>query len=63
LLPKLKFSDKLKSHYVMKVQDVPYMPGMGWRIMDVIDPENELNHFFDAIEKKDFIDTKIEEKL
>ena len=55
LLPESKFSDKLKTHHVMKVQDVPYMPGMGWRIMDVIDPENELNHFYESIEQKDFI--------
>jgi len=39
-----------------KLEDVPYMPGMGWRIMDVIDPENELNGFLDAIEMRDGID-------
>jgi len=37
------------------IKDVPYMPGMGWRIMDVIDPENELNHFLDGIEMMDGI--------
>jgi len=39
-----------------KDQDVPYIPGMGWRIMDVIDPQNELNHFYDAIEMRDVIE-------
>lgn len=40
----------------LNCEDVPYMPGMGWRIMDVIDPENELNHFLDAIEMMDGMD-------
>jgi len=39
-----------------KIKDVPYMPGMGWRIMDVIDPDNELWKFYEAIEMKDGID-------
>ena len=35
---------------------VPYMPGMGWRIMDVIDPENEYEKFLEDIEKQDYIE-------
>lgn len=45
-----------------KVEDVPYIPGMGWRIMDVIDPENELQSLYDAIHMKDGIDQIIELK-
>ena len=37
---------------------VPYMPGMGWRIMDVIDPDNEVKKFLEAIEKQDYIQSR-----
>ena len=38
-----------------KVKDVPYVRGMGWRIMDVIDLEVELQQFYKTIEMIDFI--------
>ncbi len=38
----------------MSKEVVPYMPGMGWRIMDVIDPENEYKKFLEDIEKQDY---------
>lgn len=38
----------------MSKEVVPYMPGMGWRIMDVIDPENEYKKFLESIEMQDY---------
>ena len=38
----------------MSKEPVPYMPGMGWRIMDVIDPENEYKKFLESIEMQDY---------
>jgi len=40
------------------IKEVPYMPGMGWRIMDVIDPENELDQLYERIDMMDTIDDK-----
>jgi len=42
----------------MSKEIVPYMPGMGWRIMDVIDPENEYKKFLESIEKQDYIQSR-----
>lgn len=30
------------------------MPGMGWRIMDVIDPDNEVKKLLESIEMQDY---------